>query len=257
MKIFDLFNLSGKVSIVSGGGDGLGRIISTGLAEAGSDVVVCSRRREVCEEAAHEIEKTGVKTLAVPCDITADEDVDRLISTTLKKFRKIDVLVNNAGRTWGASPEEIEIENWLKVIELNVNGTFRCTQKVGKEMISQKSGKIINISSYSGSMGSDPEYLNAIPYNTSKGAINTFTKDLAVKWAKYNINVNCIAPGWFATKMTEWLFANKGNAILSKTLIKRYGNENDLKGAAVYLASKASDYVTGHILAVDGGLSAW
>ncbi len=257
MNIFDIFDLSGKVSIVSGGGDGLGQIISTGLAEAGSDVVVCSRRREICEEAAHEIEKTGVKTLAVPCDITVDEDVDRLINTSLKAFSKIDVLVNNAGRTWGASPEDIEIENWLKVIELNVNGTFRCTQKVGKVMIEQKGGKIINISSYSGSMGSDPEYLNAIPYNTSKGAINTFTKDLAVKWAKYNINVNCIAPGWFPTKMTDWLFSNKGEAILSKVLLKRYGNENDLKGAAVYLASKASDYITGHILAVDGGLSAW
>jgi len=253
----DLFDLSGKVSIVSGGGDGLGRIISTGLAEAGSDVVVCSRRHEVCEEAAHEIEKAGVKTLAVSCDITVAEDVDRLISTTLKNFPKIDVLVNNAGRTWGASPEDIEIENWLKVIDLNVNGTFRCTQKVGKVMIEQEGGKIINISSYSGSLGTDPEYLNAIPYNTSKGAINTFTKDLAVKWSQYNINVNCIAPGWYPTKMTDWIFETKGKAILSRIPMKRYGNENDLKGAAVYLASKASDYITGHILAVDGGLSAW
>ncbi len=257
MSIFDIFDLSGKVSVVSGGGDGLGKMISTGLAEAGSDVVVCSRRREICEEAAHEIEKTGVKTLAVPCDITVNEDVDRLINLTLKSFSKIDVLVNNAGRTWGASPEDIEIENWLKVIDLNVNGTFRCTQQVGKVMIEQKGGKIINISSYSGYMGTDPEYLNAIPYNTSKGAINTFTKDLAIKWAQYNINVNCIAPGWFPTKMTDWIFENKGKAILSKVPMKRYGKENDLKGAAVYLASKASDYITGHILAVDGGVSAW
>ena len=124
-------------------------------------------------------------------------------------------------------------------------------------MIKRKSGKIINISSYSGLRGTDPEYLNAIPYNTSKGAMVSFTKDLATKWAKYNIAVNCIAPGWFYTKMTEWTLENKGNTIFSRLLIKRFGDEDDLKGVVVFLASRASDYMTGQILSVDGGLTAW
>lgn len=124
-------------------------------------------------------------------------------------------------------------------------------------MINQKKGKIINMASYAGLFGSDPEYMDAIAYNTSKGAIVSFTKDLAVKWAKYNINVNAIAPGWFATQMTKWSLENKGAKILDRLPIKRFGGENDLKGAVVFLASRASDYITGQVLCVDGGLSAW
>ena len=124
-------------------------------------------------------------------------------------------------------------------------------------MIKKKQGKIINISSYAGLRGSDPEYLDAIAYNTSKGAINTFTMDLAVKWAKYNINVNCIAPGWFPTKMTKWTLDNKEQMMLSRIPMKRFGKEEDLKGTVIFLASRASDYVTGQILSVDGGMSAW
>ncbi len=257
MNSYKLFDLHGKVSIVTGGGSGLGRMMATGLGEAGSDIVICSRKLEKCEATAHEIEKLGVRALAIQCDINRDEDLDRVVRETLKKFQKIDILVNNSGRTWGASPEDIKIEDWQKVIDLNITGTFRCTQKVGREMIKQKSGKIINISSYAGLKGVDPEYLNSISYNTSKGAIITFTKDLATKWAKFNINVNCIAPGWFHTKMSEWTLENKGNIISSCLLIKRFGDEDDLKGAVIFLASRASDYMTGQILSVDGGLTAW
>jgi len=257
MNTFKLFDLDGKVSIVTGGGDGLGRVMALALGEAGSDIVICSRNIEKCEATAHEVEKCGVKASAIQCDISSDEDIDRLVSETVKKFQKIDILVNNSGLALGTDPEKIKIKDWQKVIDLNITGTFRCTQKVGREMIKRKCGKIINISSYSGLRGTDPEYLNAIPYNTSKGAIIIFTMDLAAKWAKYDIKVNCIAPGWFPTKMTKWNLENRRDKIFSRLLIKRFGEEDDLKGVVVFLASRASDYMTGQILSVDGGISAW
>jgi NAD(P)-dependent dehydrogenase (short-subunit alcohol dehydrogenase family) len=257
MKVFDLFNLSGKVAMVSGGGDGIGRAMATALAEAGSDVVVFSRRLEICEEVAHAIEGIGARAMAVQADITREADVERVVTQTVREFKRIDILINNSGRTWGAPPEEIPYEAWQKVIDLNVNGTFRCTQRVGKEMIPRRQGKIINISSYAGSKGTDPAYLDSIPYNTSKGALNTFTKDLAVKWAKYNINVNGIAPGWFPTKMTQRTFDHKGELILARIPLNRYGKMEDIKGIVVFLSSQASDYLTGQIICVDGGLTAW
>ncbi|MCB2141071.1 SDR family oxidoreductase [bacterium] len=257
MNGLDLFNLSGKVAMISGGGNGIGRAMAIGLAEAGSDIVVFSRRLEKCEEVAHEIERQGVRALAFRCDITNEDDVERVVKQTIKNFNKIDILVNNSGRTWGAAPERMGLEAWRKVIELNINGTFLCTQVVGKEMIKKNRGKIVNISSYSGSRGTDPTYMDAIPYNTSKGALNAFTMDLAVKWAKYNINVNAIAPGWFPTKMTEWTFRHRGEAILARIPMKRYGQLKELKGAVIFLSSSASDYLTGQIIGVDGGLTAW
>jgi len=257
MNIFKLFDLNGRVSIVTGGGDGLGLMMATALGEAGSDVVICSRRLEKCEETAHEIEKLKVRVLPVQCDINRDDDVGRLVGETIRRFHKIDILVNNAGRTWGESPENMKIDDWQKVIDLNITGTFRCTQQVGREMIKQSGGKIINVSSYTGLRGTDPEYMNAIPYNVSKGALIIFTKDLATKWAKYNINVNCIAPGWFPTKISRWSVENMGDKILSRLLIKRFGNEDDLKGIVILLASRASDYMTGQVLSVDGGLTTW
>lgn len=257
MKTLDLFDLSGRVAMVSGGGDGIGRALATGLAEAGADVVVFSRRLEKCEAVAHEIETLGTRAMALPCDITKEPDVDNLLAQTLGNLKKIDILVNNAGRTWGAPPEEMPYDAWHKVIELNLNGTFRLTQRVGKEMIKNKSGKIINITSYAGSRGTDPVYLDAIPYNATKGALNAMTKDLAVKWAKYGIHVNAIAPGWFPTKMTKWIFDNRGEAILARTPMQRYGKLDELKGIVVFLASQASDFLTGQVIGIDGGLTAW
>jgi len=257
LSALDLFDLSGKVSIVTGGGDGLGRMIAIGLGEAGSDIVICSRKLERCETTAHEIEKLGVRALAIKCDISRDGDIDRVVSETVKKFHKIDILVNNSGRTWGGSPEDIKVEDWQKVIDLNITGTFKFTQKVGKVMIQQKEGNIINISSYTGIRGIDPEILNAIPYNTSKGALIIFTKDLAVKWANYNIRVNCVAPGWFHSKMTKWTLDNVSDKILSRLLIKRLGKKEDIRGVVIFLAAKASDYMTGQVLCVDGGLTTW
>jgi gluconate 5-dehydrogenase len=257
MKSMDLFSLKGKTAIVTGGGTGLGLQMALGLAEAGANLVICSRKLEKCREAAGRIESLGVKALGLRCDINREDEAENVVKAAIDEFGRIDVLVNNSGRTWGAHVEDLELENWKKVIDVNVTGTFILTQKAGREMIRQRSGKIINIVSYAGLMGTDPEYLNAIAYNTSKGALVAFTKDLAVKWAGYGIQVNAIAPGWFGTEMTKWSMEHQSKRMLDRIVQKRFGGEDDLKGAILFLASKASDYITGQILCVDGGLTAW
>ncbi len=257
MKAMELFDLKGKTAIVTGGATGLGRQMAFGLAEAGANLVVCSRKLERCREAAEMIETLGVKALALRCDLNCEDEIDEVIKETIRRFGKIDILVNNSGRTWGASVEDIEPENWRKVIEVNTTGTFLFSQRAGREMIRQGGGKIVNIVSYAGLMGTDPDYLNAIPYNTSKGAVIAFTKDLAVKWAKHGIQVNAIAPGWFATEMTKWSMDAQAAKMLDRMLIRRFGGDDDLKGAIVFLSSRASDYITGQILCVDGGITAW
>ena len=253
----ELFDLRGKTAIVTGGSTGLGLQMAFGLAEAGANIVVCSRKLERCQEAAGKVETLGVRTLALRCDLNREEEIDQVVEETVRRFGRIDVLVNNSGKTWGASPEELELENWRKVIEINVTGTFLFSQKAGREMIRQKRGKIINIVSYAGLMGADPDYLDAIPYSTSKGAVVAFTKDLAVKWARYGIHVNALAPGWFGTEMTKWSMDHQERKMLDRMLIQRFGGEDDLKGAIVFLSSRASDYMTGQIVCVDGGITAW
>ncbi|RLQ96104.1 SDR family oxidoreductase [Falsibacillus albus] len=256
MHVMKLFDLTGKTAIVTGGGRGLGRQIAEGFAEAGANIVLCSRKVEACEEAAEELRQLGVKALALKCDITNQEDIACVIERTIEEFGGIDILVNNSGATWGAPAVDMPIEAWKKVIDVNVTGTFLMSQAVGKVMIEQKSGKIINIASVAGLSGTDPRVMDTICYNTSKGAVITFTKDLAVKWGQYNINVNAIAPGFFPTKMSKVVIENGKDPILDSTPLKRFGTEDDLKGAALFFASGASDFVTGDILVVDGGTNA-
>jgi len=257
MKVKELFNLEDKVAIVTGGSMGIGKQLAIGLAEAGANVVITARKIERCEDTAHEIEKIGVKALPVGCDITDIDQVDKLTQIVLRKFGKIDILVNNAGITWGGNVEDFALKNWNKVINTNITGTFLCSQRVGREMIKQKKGRIVNMSSMVGFIGCKPELMNTIAYNTSKGAIITFTKDLAVKWIRYNINVNAIAPGWVYTHMSEKHLDNVGKEWLNFIPIGRFGGDDDLKGAIVFLSSRASDYCVGHVLVVDGGLISW
>jgi NAD(P)-dependent dehydrogenase (short-subunit alcohol dehydrogenase family) len=257
MHVFDLFNLTGKTAIVTGGGRGLGEQIAVGLAEAGANVVICSRKMEACEEVSEKLKSLGVKSLALKCDVTNPDDVRTVVQKTVDEFGQIDILVNNSGATWGAPTEEMPLEAWQKVMDVNVTGTFLMSQAVGKVMIEQRRGKIINIASVAGLGGTNPKLMNTIGYNTSKGAVITFTKDLAVKWGEYGINVNAIAPGFFQTKMSKVIIEQGNKAILANTPLGRFGTENDLKGAAVFLASSASDFVTGALLVVDGGTSAY
>ena len=256
MNVMDLFKLDGKTAVVTGGGRGLGAQIAAGFAEAGANVVLCSRKVEACEEMAEKLKAKGVRALALECDITKPEDVENVVKKTLEEFGTIDILVNNSGATWGAPVLEMPLDAWRKVIDVNITGTFLMSQAVGGVMVKQGSGKIINIASVAGLGGIDPRLMDTIGYNTSKGAVITFTKDLAAKWGQHNINVNAIAPGFFPTKMSKGLIERGGSGLLELTPLNRFGTEEDLKGAALFLASKASDYVTGDVIIVDGGMHA-
>lgn len=256
MHIKDLFDLTGKTAIITGGGRGLGEQMAEGLAEAGANIVLCSRKKEACQQVADRLARLDVKTLALTCDISQPEDIKNVVHQTIETFGRIDILINNSGATWGAPVEEMPLEAWEKVMNINVTGTFLMSQEAGKEMIKQKAGKIINIASIAGLGGTDPQYMDTIGYNTSKGAVITFTKDLAVKWGQHNIQVNAIAPGFFPTKMSGAIMEQGKDYFLSQTPLKRFGSEADLKGAAVFLASAASNYITGDVLTVDGGVHA-
>ncbi|MGE5575571.1 MAG: SDR family oxidoreductase [Syntrophothermus sp.] len=256
MNVRQLFDLTGRVAVVTGGSMGLGIQFARALAELGANLALCARKVERCEEAAEELRQLGVKALALQCDVTNPADVQALVDRTLEEFGRIDILVNNAGVSWGGPMEDLPLEQWNKVMAANVTGTFLCTQAVGRLMIQQKGGKIINLASVAGLGGSPPEVMDAVVYSASKGAVIAFTRDLACKWAKYNINVNAIAPGWFPTHMSEWIIEHRKDLLLPHIPLGRFGGEDDLKGAIAFLASDASNYVTGHVLVVDGGVSA-
>ena len=266
VSVKQLFDLTGRVAIVTGGSIGLGRQMVEGLAEMGAAVVLCARKKERCDQAAEELQQLGAKAIALGCDVKNPDSIQEMVEATLSQFGRIDVLINNAGISWGAPVEEMRLEDWNKVIETNLTGTFLCAQAVGKVMIRQgrgdngagknSAGKIINIASVAG-LGGAPAELPAIGYHASKGGVISFTKDLACKWASHNIQVNAIAPGWFPTHMSNRVLEHHEALFLSHIPLRRFGNEHDLKGAAVFLASAASNYVTGHVLVVDGGQSAW
>src|SRR5882762_2472416 len=250
-----IFDLAGRVAIVTGGSVGLGRQMAEGLAEMGAHLVLCARKKERCESAAEELKAHGVATLALACDVTNPASIRDAVEAAIARFRRIDILINNAGTSWGAPAEDMGLEQWNKVLETNLTGTFLCSQAVGKIMIGQKRGKIINVASIAGMVGSPPE-LQAIGYTASKGGVITFTRDLARKWASHNIHVNAIAPGWFPTHMSGGVIERNRESLLKSIPLGRFGSEDDLKGAAVFLASSASDFVTGQVLVVDGGQTA-
>ena len=256
VNVRQLFDLTGRVAIITGGSIGLGRQMAEGLAEMGANLVLSARQVDRCQQAAEELQHLGVKAMALACDVKNPSSVQEMVDATLSQFGRIDVLINNAGISWGAPVEQMRLEDWNKVIETNLTGTFLCAQAVGKAMIRQGRGKIINIASVAGLGGAPPE-LPAIGYHASKGGVISFTKDLACKWAAHNIQVNAIAPGWFPTHMSNRILEHYKDLFLSHIPLRRFGNEHDLKGAAVFLASDASNYVTGHVLVVDGGQSAW
>ena len=257
MNVKQLMNLDGRVSVVTGGATGLGLQMATGLAEAGSNLVICSRKLENCEQAAHELEKLGVKALPLACDVTKPEQVERMKDETLKAFGRADVLINNAGRAWVAPPEDLPLERWNQIMELNMTAAFICSQTLGREMIKAKRGKIINIASIAGLIARNPKAYNSIVYSTSKGALVHFTRDLAIKWAQHNINVNCICPGFFVTPINEKLFEKNAENVLREIPMGRTGGADDLKGIAVLLASDASNFMTGAVIPVDGGSVVW
>jgi len=253
----ELMNLEGRVSIVTGGATGIGYQMATGLAEAGSNMVICSRRLEACEQAAQKLEKLGVTALALACDVTKPEQVEAMKDAVMKKFGRVDVLVNNAGRAWIAPPEDTPLGGWQKVFDLNITAPFICAQVLGREMIKAKRGRIINIASVAGLVGRDAKTYNSIAYCASKGALVNFTRDLAVKWAPHNIRVNAICPGFFVTSLNEKMLEETMGTVVRGIPLGRTGGPDDLKGIVVLLASDASNFMTGAIIPVDGGAVAW
>jgi len=251
-----LFDLSGKTAIVTGGGKGIGRQMAEGLAEAGANLVLCARQAERCEQAAAELAQLGVKTLGLGCDVRDPDQVQAVVARTVADFGSVDILVNNAGTVWGATAEDMPLEGWQKVVDVNLTGVFLFSQAAGRVMIERGGGSIVNIASVAGLHGAPPEIVNTVVYHATKGGVIAFTRDLAWKWAAHGIRVNAIAPGWFPSDMANFVLEHAGQELVRRVPLGRFGGQEDLKGPAVFLASDAAAYVTGHTLVVDGGQSA-
>lgn len=252
----NLFDLSGKVAIVTGGAGGIGQALALGLADAGADVVVASRDITKLKTVAEQIKTRGRKSLAISTDVTDENSVKALVENTLKTFPHIDILVNGAGLAIRKPADSFPVDEWQKVMDVNTRGTFLCCQAVGKVMLNQNNGKIINISSVRGRYGLPAGYA---AYCASKGAVDTLTRTLACEWAKHNILVNAIAPTVIETELTKELLADVEYAKTMKARIPmgRWGVTDDLIGPCVFFASDASNFVTGQILYIDGGVTTW
>ena len=256
MNVRDLFDLSGRVAIVTGGGSGIGRQLAQALAELGADVALCARRPKRCEQAAEEIAQLGVRALGLRCDVTDKAEVEALVARVLGELGRVDILVNNAGASWGAPAVDHPLEGWNKVLAVNLTGVFLVSQAAGRVMIDRGGGKIVNVASTAAFGALPPELMDAVAYTASKGGVLSLTRDLAVKWARHRIFVNALAPGWFPSEMSHALLEQKAAGLLAEIPLDRFGGPDDLKGAVAFLASAASDFVTGQVIVVDGGQTA-
>ncbi|HEU5317396.1 MAG TPA: glucose 1-dehydrogenase [Chloroflexota bacterium] len=252
----DLFSLAGKVAAVTGGSRGLGKEMAFALAEAGAKVAISARREQWLTPTAEELTAAGHECLAATCDVSREEEVGRFADAVVERFGRIDVLFNNAGISWGAQSLEMPADRWRQVLDVNATGAFLMSQAAGRHMRAQGAGKIINVSSIMGLRGLPPEVLSAAAYSASKGALIALTKSLAVEWAPLGITVNALAPGFFPTRLSEGVIERSEERLLERIPLRRFGTEADIRGVAVFLASAASDYVTGHVLVLDGGATA-
>ncbi|MBP9218018.1 MAG: SDR family oxidoreductase [Sterolibacterium sp.] len=255
MSVQALFDLSGQVALVTGASRGLGLQMARALGEMGARLAICARRPEELAAAAVELEQQGCLVLPVAINLAEAGAAETLVDQVLAHFGRIDILVNNAGTSWGAAAEDYPDDAWRKVMTLNVDALFFLTREVGRRaMIPAGCGRVINIASIAG-LGGNPAEIRTLAYNTSKGAVVNFTRALAAEWGPLGINVNALCPGFFPSKMSQALLASIEPQVIAATPLRRLGNEEDLQGAVVYLASAAARHVTGQCLAVDGGMS--
>ena len=254
-SVFQLFDLKGKTALVTGGSRGLGLQLAQALGEAGARIMLSARKEGELEEASAHLQAAGCDTRWVAADCAREEDIRRLADQTLERMGDVDILVNNAGAAWGAPAEDHPVDAWDKVMNLNIRGYFLLSQQIGKRsMIPRQQGRILNVASIAG-LGGNPEGHSTIAYNTSKGAVITFTQALAAEWGKYKINVNAVCPGFFPSKMTKHTLDTMGDQLLKNAPLHRFGDDEDLKGACLLFASDAGKHITGQWLAVDGGVS--
>ncbi len=257
MHVSRLFDLSGMAAIVTGGARGLGEEIAEGLAEAGCSILLAGRNEAGLRTAAEAFQARGFRCEISVCDVTNQQDVERTVAAALEAFGKVDVLVNNAGATWITPAEQMPLDKWRMVLDTNLTGAFLFSQAAARSMIARRRGCILNIASIAGLKGVLPSGIHYAGYVASKGGLIALTRELAAKWAQYDIRVNAIAPGFFPSEMTEELIAEKGEAAMAASVpMKRIGRRGELKGVAVFLAAAASSYITGQTIVVDGGRTA-
>ncbi len=254
MNVLELLSLKGKVAVVTGGSRGLGLQMAEALGEMGAKVALTARKKDELDEAVSHLKKMGIEAKAYVCDLGKREQVAPLADALMKDFGRIDILVNNAGATWGAPAEDHPLEAWDKLVNLNLTGAFLLSQQAAKRsMIPNKWGRIINTASVAGLTASDPRVVKTVAYNATKHGLIGLTRQCAAEWGEHGITVNAICPGFFPSKMTKATLDTAGKAVLEVTPTRRLGNDEDLKGLAVLLASEASRHITGQAIAVDGG----
>lgn len=252
MRTFAATALQDKVAIVTGGGTGIGRVIAREMAKVGAHIVVASRNPEHVNPAAEEIQQLGRQGLAVIVDVRVPEQVDRMVEATIDKFGRIDILVNNHGALFQCAVEDLSPGGWNAIIGINLTGVFLCSRAVGRVMIQQQRGKIVNIVSIAGLHGSPM----TAPYGAAKAGVINFTKSLAMEWSKHNIYVNAVAPGPILTESGRdllWASPELQEKVRQQVPLKRYGEPEEVANAVIFLASEASSYITGETLYVDGG----
>ena len=255
-ELKQLFDLTGKIALVTGGSRGLGLEMAEGLAEAGASLMLLARREQWLAPAVEGLKQRGFRADGAVCDVANPDVAPAAIARTVATYGRIDILVNNAGVTWGEPAEEFPLDKWNMVLEIDLTAAFLFCQAAGKEMMKQRYGRIINIASVMGMIGTLPEldhHLSA--YVAAKGGLIALTRELAAKWAQHNIRVNAIAPGFFPSRMTEKSMEAHGNELAAITPMKRVGQAGELKGVAVFLAADASSYITGQTIVVDGGMT--